>query len=106
MTKGRITANKLNKAIALAYDYLHSSLEEGNNTTILSDKAAKLEVDVEVNVEMNGAYDSGNYLVPPSWSGKVTNKPVSVIAWFFDENDDNPIEVDITKKLDNYTYAL
>lgn len=106
MTKSRITSDKLNKAIALAYDYIHSRLEEGNNTSILSDKATRLEVDVEVDVEMDGAYDSGNYLVPPSWSGKVTNKPVSIIAWFFDINDDNPIEVDITNKLDNYTYAL
>ena len=106
MNRNKITANRLDKAIELAYDYLHSSLEEGNNTTILSDKATRLEVDVEVDVEMNGAYDSGNYLVPPSWSGKVTHKPVSVIAWFFDTDDDNPIEVDITNKLDNYTYAL
>lgn len=106
MNKNQITANRLDKAIALAYDYLHSSLDEGNNTTILSDKATRLEVDVEVDVEMDGAYDRGNYLVPPSWSGKVTNKPVSVIAWFFDTNDDNPIEVDITKKFTDYTYAL
>lgn len=106
MNRNRITANRLDKAIALAYDYIHSRLEEGNNTSILYDKAARLEVDVEVNVEMDGEYDAGNYLIPPSWSGKVTHKPVSIIAWFYDTNDDNPIEADITEKFTDYTYAL
>lgn len=100
-----VNAAKLNRAIEMAQDYLWSDLEEGTNSTTLYDCDNKIEVDVEVYCSRNISYDKGTYLIPPSCSGKITNEPISIIAWFFDENYDNPTDRDITKRLTTYKYS-
>ena len=102
-----ISAARLDKAIDLAQSYIYSGdLESGTNTTILRDEDERIEIDVEVKSDHNGTYDKGNYMIPPSWTGKVTNRPVSIIAWFFDSDNDNPVERDITNQVESYTYAI
>lgn len=100
-----ITETRMNRAILMAQDYLfNEDFEQGQNTAILKDSLNKIEIDVEVRCEGNIHYDSGNYMTPPSCSGKLTNEPVSVVAWFFDHNDDNPIEKDITNMIKAHSY--
>ncbi len=100
-----VSSEALKKAITLAQRYLRNEdFEEGINTTILRDEESRIEIDVELRCEADLTYDSGSYLVPPSVSGTIVNKPVSIVAWFFDADWDNPTDRDITEKLQSYTY--
>lgn len=102
-----ISTAKINRAIEMAQKYLWSTdLEDGTNATTLYDKEKRIEVDIEVYCEKDLSYNSGTYLIPPSYSGSVTNEPVSIVAWFFDKDYDNPTDKDITNMLSTYKYAV
>lgn len=102
-----INSERISKAIDLAQNFLcNEDFEDGSNSTTLRDKDNRIEVDVELRCEHRLKFDSGSHLIPPSASGKITNRPVSIIAWFFDEDDDNPVERDITNQIESYTYAI
>lgn len=93
------TEAKLNAAIEMAENYICSNLEIGTNSTTLYDNDNNIEVDVEVKCTADGKYDSGTYMIPPSWTGKIVNIPVSIIAWFIDPESDMIAERDITDLL-------
>lgn len=102
-----INSERISKAVELAQDFLYNEdFEDGSNSTTLRDAENRIEVDVELRCEHNLKFDSGSHLVPPSASGKITNRPVSIIAWFFNDEDDDPIERDITNQIESYTYAI
>ena len=101
----RIAQNRIDKAIAMVEDYLCQSLDKGINTGILTDSEDAFEIDVEVRCEFDGTYDRGSYDREPSYSGKITNTPISIIGWFFDEND-TPVEKNLTPFIDTYTQTI
>ena len=101
----RIAQTRIDKALAMVEDYLCKNLDKGINTDILVNNEEAFEVDVEVRCEYDGTYDRGSYDREPSWTGKITNTPVSIIGWFFDE-DYTPVEKNITPFLEPYTYSI
>lgn len=102
-----VSERDIRKAVALAQNYLcNEDFEEGINTTILRDEANRIEIDVELRCNTSSViFDKGTYLIPPSVSGRITNEPVSIIAWFFDEDMDNPTDRDITKMIESHSYT-
>lgn len=88
-------------------DYQNSGeYEDGLNTVTLSSPDGWLEVDVEMYNEADIEYDSGNYDIPPSCSGKCTLTPRKVFAKYYDEESDTNIELDMTKDFDVFIFRF
>lgn len=95
----------INRAIELAQQYLWAEdLEEGRNEITIEEEDGSIGVDMEVYCYRDVTYHPGTYLIPPSISGKITNEPVKITAWYFD-SEDNLIEQDITKLLKPYKFS-
>ena len=92
-----VTEEMIKKAICLADVYMNEIHEDGYNSAELCSKDEKVQVEIEVYSRVDGKFCS-DYWTEPYFYGEIFNYPEKIVAFFYDEENDDWIERDITNK--------